>query len=73
MAPGKTHTIDFSWTMPELAAGRYFISLAISEGTLDEFTVCDYVENAAVTEAPLGRDVRGYLHLPCTAVNIHRH
>ncbi len=73
---GDSHTVDFHWTMPELAAGRYFISVALSEGTLEEFEVCDYVEDSISFLAPAGisgrPNVRGYLHLPCASVAVHR-
>jgi hypothetical protein len=42
MEPGDIHTVDFHWTMPRLSAGRYSVSVAVSEGTLGEFGVCDY-------------------------------
>ncbi|MEP6715564.1 MAG: ABC transporter ATP-binding protein, partial [Terriglobia bacterium] len=46
MAPGDVHTIDFHWNMPALTGRRYFISVAVGEGTIEQFTVCDYVEDA---------------------------
>jgi len=70
MAPGDAHTVDFHWTMPELAAGRYFVSLAVSEGTLDQFDVCDYVEDALAVTAASG-DVRGYMRVECSAISVH--
>lgn len=73
MQAGEIHTVDFHWVLPELACGRYFVSVAVSEGTLDQFRVCDYVEDAVVIEAPAGgRDVQGYLRLRCASVAIHR-
>jgi lipopolysaccharide transport system ATP-binding protein len=73
MAPGDSHAIDFHWTMPELAPGKYFISLGVSEGTLESFEVCDYVEDSLTIDVPAGPDMRGYLRLPCSSVMIHRH
>ena len=66
IAPGNIDRVDFHFTMPELASGRYFISVAISEGTLDEFGVCDYVEDALAIDA--AGDTQGYLKLRCTSV-----
>ena len=71
MEPGDVHTVDFHWTMPQLAAGRYFISLAISEGTLGEFGVCDYVENAITLDAG-EPGIAGYMKLTCSAVLVHK-
>jgi lipopolysaccharide transport system ATP-binding protein len=70
--PGEINTVDFHWTLPELAPGRYFISLAVSDGSIYDFRVCDYVEDAIVLDAPPGhRDVSGYVGLKCSVV-IHR-
>src|SRR5581483_7153977 len=52
MKPGDSRTIDFHWTMPQLAAGRYSVSIAISDGTLESFDVCDYIEDAVAIDAP---------------------
>jgi ABC-type polysaccharide/polyol phosphate transport system ATPase subunit len=73
MEAGDVHTVEFHWVMPELAAGQYFVSIAVSEGTLEHFDVCDYVEDAiALTAADDGGRVRGYLHLPCRSISVHR-
>jgi len=71
MEPGDIHTVDFHWTMPPLAAGSYFISLAISEGTLGEFGVCDYVEDA-ITFAAGDPAIAGYMKLDCTSVLVYK-
>jgi ABC-type polysaccharide/polyol phosphate transport system ATPase subunit len=64
----ETTAIDFHWTMPELAAGRYFISVAISDGTLDEFGVCDYVEDALSLESHTV--ATGYLKLRSSSARL---
>ncbi len=71
MQPGDVDTVDFHWTMPDLTPGRYFISVAISEGTLDEFGVCDYVEDAVALQAG-GPDAGGYMRLRCLSVAVER-
>jgi lipopolysaccharide transport system ATP-binding protein len=72
MEAGEVHTVDFHWVLPELAPGKYYVSVAVSEGTLDDFHVCDYVEDGIVIEAPsTGRGVHGYLRLRCSSVEIH--
>jgi hypothetical protein len=71
--PGDRHTIDFRLTMPRLAPGSYSISVAVSDGSLGEFEVCDYIEDAiGFHVAPGSRPVTGYMELSCTAVMIHR-
>ncbi len=76
---GGERTVDFRITMPRLAPGRYSISVAISDGSIGEFEVCDYIEDAISFDAsqfdPLAevRPVTGYIELPCGSVSIHRH
>ncbi len=66
------HVIDFRLTMPRLAPGSYSISVAISDGSIGEFEVCDYIEDAITFEVAAGaRGVSGYMELPCSAVTIH--
>jgi ABC-type polysaccharide/polyol phosphate transport system ATPase subunit len=73
MDAADVYTVDFHWVMPELAASQYFVSVAVSEGTLEHFEVCDYVEDAiALTAGEDSGQVRGYLHLPCSGVSVHR-
>ena len=42
---------NFTGRQPELAPGRYYISLAVSDGNIEEFRVCDYVEDAVMVDA----------------------
>ncbi len=73
MNPGDVNTVDFHWTMPELLPGPYFISVAVSEGTLEKFEVCDYVEDAiAIASAQGDPGAKGYMRLPCSGVTVHR-
>lgn len=73
MSPGETHTVDFHWTAPELAPGSYAVSVAIADGDAEQFTMCDYVEDAILLQAKAGaRAVRGYFQLHCTGVDVHR-
>ena len=61
--------------MPALTPGSYHLSLAIADGSLDDFKVCDYIEDAlAVEMAPRTPPVAaGYMELHCTGVTIHGH
>jgi energy-coupling factor transporter ATP-binding protein EcfA2 len=73
LKPGDRHVIDFRVTMPRLAPGIYSISVAISDGSIGEFEVCDYIEDAITFQIdPSARPVTGYMELPCLAVAIHR-
>ncbi len=74
LAAGDERIVDFRLTMPRLAPGTYSISVAVSDGSLGEFEVCDYIEDALTFEIPQGsRPVSGYMELPCSAVNISFH
>jgi hypothetical protein len=69
---GEVNTVDFHWEAPDLAPGSYSISLGIADGNLEQYVMCDYVEDAiAVACAGMGAS-RGYFQLRCTAVAIHR-
>lgn len=69
MVPGDVHTVDFHWVAPQLAAGPYFVSTAVSHGTLDDFQVCDYVEDAIkITVPETAESVQGYIRLHCASV-----
>jgi ABC-type polysaccharide/polyol phosphate transport system ATPase subunit len=74
MAPGDAHTVEFHWTAPELAPGHYYISIAVSDGNIEDFKVCDYIEDALAVDAiGMGAPSAGYFHLACAAVAVHRH
>jgi lipopolysaccharide transport system ATP-binding protein len=72
MAQGHAQTIDFQWSAPELAPGDYRISIAVSDGDMERFHVCDYIEDAIEARAAGGAS-RGYFQLHCAALAIHRH
>ena len=72
--PGDERVIDFRLTMPRLAPGCYSISVAISDGSLGEFEVCDYIEDAITFDVKQhSRPVCGYMEIPCNSVTLHRH
>jgi energy-coupling factor transporter ATP-binding protein EcfA2 len=81
MTSGDANNIDFHWSVPGLAPGAYRISLAVADGNIEEFQMCDYVEDAIELKAaahagsngvtPAGSS-RGYFELHCAAVTIHR-
>ncbi len=71
---GDDEAVEFHLTLPELAPGRYFVSAAVSEGSRDEFEVCDYIEDALALEtAADARAMDGYVRLRCQGITIHRH
>ena len=74
LAAGDTSTVEFHWVSPPMAPGAYTVSVAISKGKVEDFEVCDYVEDAVVLHAPTGENApRGYFGLRCSEVEIFRH
>lgn len=66
LAADAAISCDFKFTLPELYPGKYGISVGLSEGTLEDFNVCDYVEDClSLVVNGKREDVRGYLRLPC--------
>jgi lipopolysaccharide transport system ATP-binding protein len=73
LGPGDEYIVDFHLAMPQLAPGEYSISAAISDGSLGDFEVCDYIEDAlSFHQSPGVRSISGYMEIPCRAVAIHR-
>jgi ABC-type polysaccharide/polyol phosphate transport system ATPase subunit len=63
---GRTLTVDFHLDLPQLYPGTFSFSPAIADGTLNEYIMCDWVENAiALQMSPSDGPIYGYLHLPC--------
>jgi lipopolysaccharide transport system ATP-binding protein len=81
MSPGDHSSVDFHWSFPDLVPGAYRISLAVSDGNVEGFEVCDYIEDAVeiTAAADLASNSmatrsgsKGYFRLHCAAVAIHR-
>jgi lipopolysaccharide transport system ATP-binding protein len=77
MAPlqaGDVQTFDFRLELPELYPAHFSFTPAISNGTLESYEVCDFIENAITLPAEKGRAVYGYMHLPfqIAAHEVHR-
>jgi len=64
-APGDVYTIDFHLELPEFYPGHFSFTPAIANGTVDSYEVCDWIDNAITLQAEKGRQVYGFLHLPC--------
>jgi lipopolysaccharide transport system ATP-binding protein len=76
---GEATNIDFHWACPDLAPGAYRISLGVADGNIEDFHVCDYVEDAmdfdvatSARDSSQGYCRRGYFPLRCAAVTIDR-
>ena len=70
MEPGEIHTVDFHVHLPALRPGWYTFTPAIADGTLNEFRLCDMVENAAPLRVLAATPVRGQVYLPCVSLSV---
>jgi hypothetical protein len=58
--------VDFHVDMPELHPGAFSLSPAIADGTVSEYQMCDWIDNAiSLQMARSEGEIYGYLHLPC--------
>ncbi|HUI80962.1 MAG TPA: ABC transporter ATP-binding protein [Bryobacteraceae bacterium] len=63
---GDVITVDFHVELPELYPGSFSLSPAIADGTLTEYQMCDWIDNAiALQMARSDGEIYGYLRLPC--------
>lgn len=46
MQAGSERVVSFAWKAPKFAPSRYTLTVGIVDGTLTEFEVCDYIEDA---------------------------
>ncbi|HZU26801.1 MAG TPA: ABC transporter ATP-binding protein [Bryobacteraceae bacterium] len=69
MAPGDVHTLDFHLHLPALRPGWYTFTPAVADGTLEDFRLCDMVENAAPLRVLPAGPVYGLLHIPCISAS----
>lgn len=66
MGPGDTVTVDFHLEIPQLYPSHFSFSPAIADGSLLNYKMCDWIDNALVLQMGHGEgQVYGYLHLPC--------
>jgi hypothetical protein len=50
--------------LPFLHAGFYYFSPAVADGTLDQYDMCDWVENASAIEVIQRTVTYGHLRIP---------
>jgi ABC-type polysaccharide/polyol phosphate transport system ATPase subunit len=66
MPAGDIVTVDFHVDLPELYPAAFSFSPAIADGTLQEYRMCDWIDNAlALQMSRSAQGTYGYLHLPC--------
>ena len=66
MEPGDVYTVDFHIDLPELYPASFSFSPAIADGTLLDYRMCDWIDNAIALQMSRSENqVYGYVHLPC--------
>jgi len=63
---GEVCTVDFYIELPALYAAPFSFSPAIADGTLEHYSMCDWIDNAVVLQmARSGAPIYGQFHFPC--------
>jgi ABC-type polysaccharide/polyol phosphate transport system ATPase subunit len=66
MAAGDICTVDFYIELPALYPSTFSFSPAIADGTLQHYTMCDWIDNAMVLPMQPGdAPIYGQFHFPC--------
>jgi lipopolysaccharide transport system ATP-binding protein len=63
---GAICTVDFYLDLPQIYASLFSFSPAVADGTLEHYSICDWIDNALVL--PMERSdapVYGQVHFPC--------
>src|SRR5262249_46170124 len=61
---GHRFSVDFLMDLPFLHAGFYHFSPAVANGTLDQYEMCDWIENACAIEVMQRSPTHGHLRIP---------
>jgi len=62
----ETCTVDFYLDLPELYASQFSFSPAVADGTLHQYSICDWIDNALVLPMEYGEaPIYGQVHFPC--------
>jgi len=61
---GERLSVDFVMDLPFLHAGFYYFSPAIADGTLDQYDICDWIDNACAIEVVQRTVTYGHMRIP---------
>ncbi len=61
---GDRLSVDFIMDLPFLHAGFYYFSPAVADGTLDQYEMCDWIDNAYAIEVIQRATTYGHLRIP---------
>lgn len=66
LAAGEMCTVDFHVDLPALYSSSFSFTPAIANGTLDQYAICDWIDNAVALEMDLPEGpIYGQFHFPC--------
>jgi lipopolysaccharide transport system ATP-binding protein len=66
MIAGEIRTVDFYIQLPALYASSFSFSPAVADGTLEHYSICDWIDNAVVLPmGPSDGPIYGQFHFPC--------
>ena len=61
---GERLSVDFIMDLPFLHPGFYYFSPAVADGGLDQYEICDWVDNACAIEVIQRASTYGHLRIP---------
>ena len=61
---GDRLSVDFVMDLPFLHAGFYHFSPAVADGTLDQYEMCDWIDNACAIEVIQRTVTYGHMRIP---------
>jgi homopolymeric O-antigen transport system ATP-binding protein len=61
---GERLSVDFVMDLPLLQAGFYYFSPAVADGMLNEYDVCDWIDNACAIEIIQRTVTHGHMRIP---------
>ena len=56
--------VDFIMDLPYLHAGFYHFAPAVADGTLDQYEMCDWIDNASAIEVIQRTTTYGHMRIP---------
>jgi ABC-type polysaccharide/polyol phosphate transport system ATPase subunit len=62
--PGERLSVDFILDLPFLQPGFYHFSPAVADGALNQYEMCDWIDNATVIEVLQRAQTYGHLRIP---------
>jgi hypothetical protein len=66
LVAGDHMSVEFVWTMPRLAPATYGLTLAVSDGRLDKYVICDWAYDfLSFSVAPGDEPAFGWIGLEC--------